>query len=182
LPAARVGAAVELGPAVAHQSLDIMTGRNGVGAKFARERDEVGELDPLIARRARHRRSAARIFVGEGVDHLPAKAAFIIEHIMRDAETLGDLLGIVNVLPGAARTRPLHRRAMVIELERDADHFGAAALGKRGRDRAVDAARHGDDDSRRSAPRARRPLKFEVQLHRLTHGVAALYPNFTPAA
>jgi hypothetical protein len=35
---------------------------------------------------------------------------------------------------------------MIVELEGDSDHLGAAAGGERGDDRAVDAARHGDDD------------------------------------
>src|SRR6476661_4672818 len=54
---------------------------------------------------------------------------------------------VVNVLAGAACTRPAHGFAMIVELEGDADHLGAGARGKRGRDRAVDAAGHGDDDS-----------------------------------
>ena len=37
---------------------------------------------------------------------------------------------------------------MIVELQRHPDHLGAAARGERGDDRAVDAARHGDDDPR----------------------------------
>ena len=65
------------------------------------------------------------------------------------------------------------RFAMIVELERDADHLGAGARGQRGDDRAVDPARHGDDD-----PRSRgRAVKAEIDLHR---ALAALYPKFTP--
>ena len=45
------------------------------------------------------------IFVGESVDHAVAEAAFIIEHIMRNAEPVGDGLGVVDVLPRAAARR-----------------------------------------------------------------------------
>ena len=77
---------------------------------------------------------------------LVAEAALIIEHIMGDAEPLGDRLGVVDVLAGAAGPRAPDRLAMIVELERHSDHLGAAARGERGHDRAVDAARHGDDD------------------------------------
>ena len=70
---------------------------------------------------------------------------------MGDAEPVADGLGVVDVLAGAAGARALHRLAMVVELERDADHLGAGARGQRGDDAAVDAARHGDDDARIAA-------------------------------
>ena len=117
----------------------------------------------------------ARIFVDEAVDHAVAEAAFIIEHVMGDAEPVGDRLGVVDVLAGAAGARAPHRLAMIVELERDADHFGAGARGERGRDRAVDAAGHGDDDS----GLARGAAELEIDLH-WKRSVSALYPNFTP--
>ena len=89
----------------------------------------------------------ARIFVDEAVDHAIPEAAFVIEHVMRDAEPVGDLLRVVNVLAGATCARAAHGFAMIVELEGDADHLRAGARGKRGRDRAVDAAGHGNDDS-----------------------------------
>ena len=128
-----------------------MAGGEAIGAKLAREGDQVDELHPLVAQRAGHRRAPRGIFVGELVDHAGAEAAFIVEHIMGDAEPVADGLGIVDVLPGAAAARALHRLAMIVELERDADHLGAGARGERGDDAAVDAARHGDDDARAGA-------------------------------
>jgi hypothetical protein len=65
---------------------------------------------------------------------------------MGDAEPVRDRPRIVDVLPGAAAPGPLHRGAMIVKLERHADHFRAGPRGERGHDRAVDAARHGDDD------------------------------------
>ena len=58
-----------------------------------------------------------------------------------------------------------------------ADDFGAGLGGERGRDRAVDAAGHGNDDS----GVARRAAKLEVGQH-LRVSCTALYPNFTPLA
>ena len=148
LVAARIGAPVELGPPSPDDSPHIMAGGEAIGAELAREGDEVGELHPLVAQRARDRRSATRIFVGEAVDHARAEAAFVVEHIMGDAEPVGDLLGVVDVLARAAGARPACRLAMVVELERHPDDLGAGARGERGHDRAVDAAGHGDDDPR----------------------------------
>ena len=150
LVAARVGALVELGPAIVHDPPHIMASRQAIGAELAREGDQVGELHALVAQRARHRRPAVGIFVDEAVDHAAAEATFVIEHVMGDAEPVGDRLRIVNVLPGAARPRPAHGLAMIVQLERDPDHLGARVVGERGGDRAVDAAGHGDDDARLS--------------------------------
>ena len=64
-------------------------------------------------------------------------------------------------LAGAAGPRALDRLAMIVELERDSDHLGAASRGERGHDRAVDAARHGDDDP----GLARGPVELEIGVH-----------------
>ena len=75
-----------------------------------------------------------------------AEAAFIVEHVMGDAEPVGDGLGIVDVLPRAAGARALGRFAMIVELERHPDHLRSSARSEGGDDRTVDAAGHGDDD------------------------------------
>ena len=152
-----------------------MAGRQAVRAELARESDEVDELHALVAARARHRRPAVRIFVDETVDHAGAEAALVIEHVMRDPEPVGDHLRIVDVLAGTARTRTPYCLAMVVELERHADHLRARLCGERGRNRAVDAARHGDDD----AGTAGRAAKLKIDPHWRSLG-GSLYPNFTP--
>ena len=102
LVAARIGALVQLDAAAIHHPPHIMAGGEAIGAELAREGDQVDELHALVARRARHRRPAVRIFVDEAVDHAFAEAAFVIEHVMGDAEPVGDLLRVVDVLAGAA--------------------------------------------------------------------------------
>jgi hypothetical protein len=81
---------------------------------------------------------------------------------MRDAEPVRHLSRVVDVLARTAASGALHRRAVIVELQRHPDHFGAAARGQRGNDRTVDAARHGDDDPRAPC----RPAKLEVHIHR----------------
>ena len=51
--------------------------------------------------------------------------------------------------PGAARALTVRRRAVIVELQRDADDVVARASASRAAvDRGIDAARHGDDDAR----------------------------------
>ena len=60
---------------------------------------------------------------------------------------LGDRAGVVDVLAGAAGALAMGRRAMVVELQRDADHVVALRLEQRRGHRGIDAAGHGDDDT-----------------------------------
>ncbi|GAA0004067.1 hypothetical protein BRDID11002_40680 [Bradyrhizobium diazoefficiens] len=95
---------------------------------------------------ARHRRFTKSIRVGEIVDDGLAKTVLVVEHVMGNAELGGNVAGVVDVLAGAAGALAMGRRAMVVELERDADDVVALSLEQRSRRRGIDAARHGDDD------------------------------------
>ena len=64
---------------------------------------------------------------------------------MGDVEALGDATRIVDVLAGAAGALPAHRGAVVVQLQREADHLAAGRHQERRCARAVDAAGHGDD-------------------------------------
>jgi hypothetical protein len=139
-----------------------MARREAIGPELARNGQEVGELHPLVAGDAGDRSPPPHIFVGEAVDHAVPEAAFIVEHIMGDAEPVRDRPRIVDVLTRAAAPGPLHRGAMIVKLERHADHFRARPRGERGHDRAVDAARHGDDDPGLAC----RPVELKACFHR----------------
>jgi len=76
---------------------------------------------------------------------------------MRDADPLGDVARIVNVLAGAAGALAMGRRTVVVELQRNADDVVALRLQKRSRRRGVDTAGHGDHD-----PGVLRPT-FEIE-------------------
>ena len=88
---------------------------------------------------------------------------------MRDAERLGDAAGIVDVLAGAARAGAMRRRAMIVELQRDADDVIALALQQAGDDGGIDAARHRDDDAGVFGPSGKIRL-FIGLLFRIVHG------------
>ena len=103
-----------------------MPGRECRSAEIARGGQQIAKLDPLVAADARDRGLAAAIGLGEILDHVRAKAALVIEHVMGDAEPLGDARRVVDVLAGAARALAPDRRAVVVELQGDADDLKAA--------------------------------------------------------
>ena len=63
---------------------------------------------------------------------------------MGDAQSLRHAAGVLNILAGAAGALAADRLAVVVELERDADHVIALTL-QEGRDHGgVDPSGHGD--------------------------------------
>ena len=49
--------------------------------------------------------------------------------------------------PGSLGSRPASFVIMIVELKRDPDDLSPGLRSERGRDRAIDAARHGNDDA-----------------------------------
>ena len=81
---------------------------------------------------------------------------------MRNADTLGNRAGVMDVAAGTAGALAVGRRAVIVKLQRDADDVVAGVRQDRRGDRGIDAARHGDDHARRR----RRSLDIEyVQSH-----------------
>src|SRR5664279_1827090 len=124
-----------------------MAGRQHVGAEFARGDQQVVEFDRHVAFDARHRRLAVDVSLGEAVDHRFLEAALVVEHVMRNADALGNAARIIDVLPRAAGALAVGGGAVIVELQRDADHVIAFGLEQRGSHRGIDAAGHGDDDT-----------------------------------
>src|SRR5262249_11430411 len=129
--------------------------------EIARGREQVVELDRLVALDARHRRLARRVALGEAVDHRLLEAALVVEHVVRNADVGGDAARVVDVAAGAAGALAVGCLAVVVELQGDADDVVALGLEQRRRHRRVDAARHGDDDARI----LRRARKIETVEH-----------------
>jgi glycerate-2-kinase len=116
-----------IGPAA-----DVVAGGECVSAEFLRRRKQVGELDSLVAGYAGDRRLAGHVARREGIDHRLAEALLVVEHIMRNAERLGNAPCIGNVLPGAARAGTMDGSTVIIELQRHADDVIALALQQAG--------------------------------------------------
>jgi len=146
LVARAIDRAAQFGAGRSLASAHVVAGGQGVGTELARGGQQVAELDRLVAADAGNRRLAAHIGVGEVVDHLGAKAALVVQDIMRDAEVVGHVAGVVHVLPGATGAAAPDRGTVVVELQGDADHPVACLRQERRGHRAVDAAGHGDHD------------------------------------
>jgi hypothetical protein len=147
LIARKVGGAVQFGSVRPLDAADVVAGGEAARVELPRGVQQIAELDALIAAHAGDRRGPGEIAVDEIVDHAFAKPRLVIENIVREAHALRDPARVANVGAGAAGPAPSGRRAMIVELQRHADHV-AALTGERRRDNgAVDAAGHGDDDT-----------------------------------
>src|SRR3546814_8020515 len=102
-----------------------MAGGQRGGAEIAGGVEQVAELHPLIAAHARDGRRPGEVGVDEIVHYVGAEAVLVIEHVMRDADPVGDPARIVDVLAGATRPGPSRGRPVVVELQRHADHVVA---------------------------------------------------------
>ena len=149
----------------------IVAGRQAVGVQVARGLQQVGELDDLVAADTGQRRLAAQVAVGEIVDHALPEARFVVQHIVRKPRPLGDPAGIADVLPCAAGARPAHSRAVIVELQRDADNVIAFGMQHRGGDGTVDTAGH-----RHRHPRARRRFGKAETIGLRSHGAGYRRP------
>ena len=124
-----------------------MSGRHHLRAKVPGGVEQIAKLDRLIAGNARHRRLAGDIALGKAVDHLFLEAAFVIEHVMRDAERFGHLPRIMDVTAGTTGTLAMRCLAVIIKLQRDADDVIALRRQQGGGDGRIHAARHRDHDA-----------------------------------
>src|SRR6202040_4070182 len=109
---------------------------------------EIGEFDFAVAGDARDGCLPRRIALRERRDDLALEPLLVVKHIVRDAETGGGKTRIMDVLSGATGSFAMNRRAMVVKLQRYADHLVALLLEQRGHDRGVDPTRHRDDHAR----------------------------------
>ena len=105
------------------------------------------KLDFVVARDARDRRLAGNVAFGERVDHLRGEAGLVVEHVVRNVESFGDVPRVMNVLASAAASLSARCRSVVVELQRHADDLVTSRLHHRRGDGTVDAARHRDDDA-----------------------------------
>ena len=128
------------------------------GIEAAGPRQQIRELDRLIAGDAGNGRFTRQVALDKAINDRLAEARLEVENIMWNAERSGGAAGIMDVLPRTARSLALYRRTMVVELQRDAHHLEARLLEQGGRDGGIDTPRHGADhaDRRRVARQADR--------------------------
>src|SRR5215469_3998355 len=147
LVARRIPRPMQLRPSRPGDAAHIMAGRERAGTEVARDPEKTAKLDPLVAANARDRGLTTAVIVDKIVDDCGAKAALVVEHVMGDAEMIGDLGGIVYVPPGTTSAGTSCGGAVVVELQRGADDLEALLDEQcRGYGR-VDPTRHRYDDA-----------------------------------
>ena len=112
----RVPAPVQFHPAGADDSAHVVAGAQGLGAQIAGGAQQIAELYGLITTHAGDRRLTPQIAVGEIIHHRLAKPAFIIQHVVRDTDPIGDIAGVVNIDASATGALAPHRLAVVVKL------------------------------------------------------------------
>ncbi len=60
------------------------------------------ELDEVVAQRAGDRRAASQILIYKGLDYLIFEALLKVDDVVGDAEMLGDIAGVVDVIERTA--------------------------------------------------------------------------------
>src|SRR5215212_4941755 len=108
-----------------------MAGRQYLGAQFARGGEKVAEFDRLIAVDAWNRSLARHVARCEAIDNRLLETAFVVEHVVRNTDALGNRTRIMNILPGTARALAVRCSAVVVELQRHANDIVALGLEQR---------------------------------------------------
>src|SRR5262245_7170799 len=98
-----------------------MPGGQHLGAQLLRRLEQVAKLDRLVALDARDRCFAGEIAVCEAVDYGLLETILVVEHVVRNADPLGDSPRIVDILTGATGSLAMGGRAMIVKLQRDAN-------------------------------------------------------------
>src|SRR5690606_33210012 len=118
LVACGIECAVQFGTGGASDSPDVVPRGETIGAELAGHSQQVGELGPHVAADAGDRRATREVVVGETLDHLVAEGAFVVEHVMREAEPIGYPARVADIVACAACALAPGSGAVVVELER----------------------------------------------------------------
>ena len=105
-----------------------MAGSDALGADLARDHQQLIELQVIVAEAARDGRAPGKIFFNERADHVALETLFVIDHVIRDADLLGDAAGVVNVVERAAAS--LHGLGHALRDRRVAAGSRAASSGR----------------------------------------------------
>jgi hypothetical protein len=135
-------------PTVVAGGQDLGADRAGLGQKRR-------ELDVLVALHARVGGLPGQVGGDEVLDHRVGELGLEVDHVVGDAEVVGDPAGVLDVARPAAATARGAGGPRVVEPHGHADHAVTGGDQERGRGRRVDAARQRDHDGARRGGRSR---------------------------
>src|SRR6266404_9484097 len=133
--------------------LGIMAGCDFVGANLLRHNKKLVKLQVIVAETAGDRCTPGKILLDERTHHIALKALFVIDHVVGDANGLGNAASIVDIvdrtaaaLDGFGHAFVSGETALVPELHGQADDVVASGTQHGRDDRGVNSSRHGDSD------------------------------------
>jgi hypothetical protein len=124
----------------------VVAGRDVVEAERLGAGHQGAELDLAVALQAGVRRVALSVFAYEVLDHELPELAPVVEDIVGNAELGADATSALGHLLRAAQTLFESLVIAIPKVHRDASDLVAGLVQQRRRERAVDAAAHGDHD------------------------------------
>src|SRR3954451_19516778 len=123
-----------------------MAGREARGAELLGQREHLAEADQPVAADARVRRAARLVLGDEVVDDRAPELVAEVERDVGNPHRVSQGTSTGDGLRRAARLRAIARRIRP-QLERDGKHVVTGVEGKLGRNRRVNATRHGDQSA-----------------------------------
>ena len=131
----------------------VVSGGDALGSDLPGGVQQLVELHVIVAKRAGDGGASLEVIVNERADDGLLELALEIDHVIGDAEVLGDAARVVDVVDGAAAMLPgglgvklvlkLRQAALVPELHGEAYDRLAAVVQDGGDGGAVDTAAHG---------------------------------------
>jgi hypothetical protein len=130
-----------------------VAGGDAVGADLAGGDEELIELEVVVAEGAGDGSAAGEVLADEGLNDFCLESLLLVDDVVRDAELLGYVAGVVDIIDRAAAA--LHglghslvtgEAALVPELEGEADEVVALRAQERGYGGGVNASGHGYRD------------------------------------
>ncbi len=122
-----------------HHDTSVVAGRQSVRTLGSRPREQMGELEPVIADDTGVRGEAARIRPGEGLDHLTLEDVAHIHGVVRNSESVAHATCRADGVITATLAFALALRQ---QLHGDADHIMACLGEECSGYRGVDAPAH----------------------------------------
>ena len=135
----------------------VVAGGDALGADLAGGKEKLIELEVVVAEGAGDGGAAGEVFGNEWTDHFVFKTRLSINQVVGDAEVLGYVAGVVDVVDGAAATLGDGfgeaevgvvggETALVPELESEADERVSLGVQECGDGGGVDSSGHGYGD------------------------------------
>src|SRR2546427_9291654 len=91
----------------------IMTSSKSICANLLGNNQRLVKLQMIVAQAARDRSPPGEVFLDKGTHHIALEPVFVIDHVVRNAESLSHTASVVNIVERTAATLNCFRHAGV---------------------------------------------------------------------